>query len=43
MRERLLKTGLEPSPNTPDEYDEFIRAEVVRLGKVVTSAGIRLE
>ena len=43
VRERLLAIGLEPSPNTPEEYDDFIRAEVLRLGKVVKDAGIRLE
>jgi tripartite-type tricarboxylate transporter receptor subunit TctC len=43
VRERLLASGLEPSPNAPEEFDEFIRTEIVRFGKVVKEAGIRLE
>lgn len=43
VRERLLAIGLDPSVNAPEEYDEFIRTEVVRWSKVVKDAGIKLE
>lgn len=43
MQERLLKLGLEPSPSTPDELEEYIRTEIVRLGKVIKDAGIRVD
>ena len=30
-------------PMTPDEYDKYIRAEVVKLGKVVKESGAKAE
>ena len=41
IRKRLAEYGLDPvPPKSPTEVDEFIRAEVVRLGKVVKDAHI---
>jgi len=43
MRERLLSAGLEPAPNTPEQFRKMISAEVERWKRVVQSAGIKTE
>ena len=43
VRERLLGLGAEPAPNTPDEFDAYIRAEVAKFRKIVQDAGIKPE
>ena len=39
--EYLAAQGLEPILGTPDQFAAFIRAESVKLGKVVKDAGIK--
>jgi tripartite-type tricarboxylate transporter receptor subunit TctC len=41
IRERLLKQGLEPAGNTPDEFDAYIKSEIAKWSKVVRAAGIK--
>jgi tripartite-type tricarboxylate transporter receptor subunit TctC len=42
VRERLLAAGIEPAPPmTPEQFGEYLRAEVVKWGKVVKAAGIQ--
>lgn len=43
MRERLAAGGLEPAPNTPDEFRSMIAGELQRWAQVVKEAGIRQE
>lgn len=43
VRERILNLGSVPKASTPAEFDRFIRAEVDKLGKVIRTAGIRLD
>ena len=43
VKERLLGLGAEPAPNTPDEFDVYIRAEVAKFRKIVQDAGIKPE
>ena len=40
-RERLMKQGLEPAGNTPEEFDAFIRSEIAKWSKVVKQAGLK--
>jgi tripartite-type tricarboxylate transporter receptor subunit TctC len=40
---QLQNQGGDPMPMTPDEYDKYIRAEVVKLGKVVRESGAKAE
>jgi tripartite-type tricarboxylate transporter receptor subunit TctC len=39
--ERLLKQGLEPVGNTPEEFDAFIRSEIAKWSRVVKQAGLK--
>jgi tripartite-type tricarboxylate transporter receptor subunit TctC len=34
--------GLEPAPNTPEQFREFIRGESAKFGKIIAEAGIKL-
>ncbi len=43
MRERILATGNEPAPTTPEEFGTFIREEISRWGKVVKDSGQRFD
>ena len=40
-RERILSQGMEPAPNTPEEFAAFVKAEVTRWTKVIAEAGIK--
>jgi tripartite-type tricarboxylate transporter receptor subunit TctC len=42
-RERLYSIGAEPMSNTPEEFAAYINAEMVKWGKVVKAAGIRVD
>lgn len=39
----LAKSGTEPVAGTPEEFGSFLKAEVVKWGKVVMAAGIPLQ
>jgi tripartite-type tricarboxylate transporter receptor subunit TctC len=41
VRDRLLAAGLEPAPNTPEEFSELIRGEIARWAKAIKDAGIK--
>jgi tripartite-type tricarboxylate transporter receptor subunit TctC len=40
---KLRENGFEPSPTTPDQFREFIRAESTKFGKIVVEAGVKAE
>lgn len=40
LREKLLATGLDPQPSTPEEFASLIRSETARWRKVIEEAGI---
>ncbi len=40
LREKLLATGLDPQPSTPEEFARLIRSETARWRKVIEEAGI---
>jgi tripartite-type tricarboxylate transporter receptor subunit TctC len=42
-RERLLALGLNPAPNSPDEFARFVYSELERWGKVARAVNIRAE
>jgi tripartite-type tricarboxylate transporter receptor subunit TctC len=41
--EKILATGNEPAPMTPEEFGNYIRSEIARWGKIVAVSGIPLE
>jgi tripartite-type tricarboxylate transporter receptor subunit TctC len=43
VRQRILSQGLDPSPNTPDQFQAFVKAEVARWSKVIADAGIKAD
>jgi tripartite-type tricarboxylate transporter receptor subunit TctC len=42
-RQRMLQVGLEPETSTPDQLAEKLKNDVVRLGKIIRDAGIKIE
>ncbi len=43
VREKLINVGMEPGTMTPEQYTAFVKAEVVKWGKVVKAAGIKAD
>jgi tripartite-type tricarboxylate transporter receptor subunit TctC len=41
VRERLLVSGVEAVGGTPAQFNDVVRGEIRRLGKLITDAGIR--
>ncbi len=43
VKERLAALGFEFHPNTPAQFSEYLKAEVVKWGKVVKDSGARVD
>lgn len=43
IRKKILATGNEPAPTTPEAFGEYIRAELARWSKVVKASGQKFE
>ena len=43
MRETLARQGFEPAGGSPEQFNTFIREEMLRWVKVIASAGIKPE
>src|SRR5688572_6689835 len=43
VREKLVNSGVEPMTSTPADFGAFIKSEVAKWRKVVSTAGIRAE
>ncbi len=43
VRQRLLEGGLDPVVSTPEEFGEFIRAEIAKWSKVAKDVGARVD
>jgi tripartite-type tricarboxylate transporter receptor subunit TctC len=41
VKERLANAGLQVVTNTPQQFADFIRAEIDKWGKVIRAAGIK--
>ena len=41
VRDKLLAAGLEPAPNTPEEFAEVIRTETQRWAKAIRETGVK--
>lgn len=42
-RDTLVKRGLDPLPDTPEKFGEFMRAEIGKYAKLIKDAGIRID
>ena len=42
-KEKMLAAGIEPVGSTPQEFAEYIRADMARLSKVIKASGIKAE
>lgn len=43
MNERLANLGFDPVANTPDEFTAYVKAEVLKWGKVIKDSGARVD
>lgn len=43
VKGRLDNAGFEPIGNSPEEFGSYIRSEIEKWGKVVRTAGVRVE
>jgi tripartite-type tricarboxylate transporter receptor subunit TctC len=43
MRERLARMGAEPAPMTPEQFAQFVKAELAKYQKVVKFSGARVD
>jgi len=43
LRDKLLAQGYELSPGSPEDFAKFQREDMVRSGKIISEAGIKLE
>jgi tripartite-type tricarboxylate transporter receptor subunit TctC len=43
LRDKLLNVGMEPTTTTPEQFTEYVKAEVVKWARVVKSAGIKAD
>jgi tripartite-type tricarboxylate transporter receptor subunit TctC len=43
VAERFAARGAVPKPSTPEEFDSFVRAEVAKLARVISAAGVKAE
>jgi len=43
VKARLLVQGVEPTPNTPQQFSNMIKAEIVKWEKVIKDSGVRID
>src|SRR5687767_169734 len=43
VREQIIRTGADVVGDTPEEFSAYIKTEIVKWGKVVKAAGIKVE
>ncbi len=43
IRDRLIQMGIDPVGNSPAQFDQFLRDEVAKWGKVIKQAGVKIE
>ena len=43
VRERIAGFGFEPVGNSPEEFGEFVKADIARWAKVAKESGARID
>jgi tripartite-type tricarboxylate transporter receptor subunit TctC len=41
VRQKLIQSGAEPKPSTPEEFSQFLRSEIERWGRIIREKGIK--
>ena len=43
LKERMAGVGMEPSGNTPEQFDAYIKSEIAKWAPIVKEAGLKVE
>ena len=43
IRERLIQMGIDPVGSTPAQFEQFLKDEVAKWGKVIKQAGVKID
>jgi len=43
IRDRLIQMGIDPVAGSPAQFDQFLRDEVAKWGRVIKQAGVKIE
>ena len=43
VRDQLLNAGIDPSPSSPEAFRRYVQSELVKWGKLIREAGIRMQ
>jgi tripartite-type tricarboxylate transporter receptor subunit TctC len=43
VHDRIVQVGIDPVGNTPEEFSQFLRDEIVKWGKVIKAANVKVE
>ena len=41
VRAKLAQTGVVPAPDTPEEFDRYLKDEYARWGSIIRAKGIK--
>jgi tripartite-type tricarboxylate transporter receptor subunit TctC len=41
VRQKLIQSGAEPKPSTPEEFSQFLQSEIERWGRIIREKGIK--
>jgi tripartite-type tricarboxylate transporter receptor subunit TctC len=41
VRQKLIQSGAEPAPSTPEEFNHFLQSEIERWGRIIRAKGIK--
>jgi tripartite-type tricarboxylate transporter receptor subunit TctC len=41
VRQKLVQSGAEPAPSSPEEFSELLKSEIERWGRIIREKGIK--
>ena len=42
VKEKFASQGVEPAANSPQEFNDYLKAEVAKWGRVIKASGMRV-